>query len=315
MKRRISIFFSQSRILICGFCLFWVLSCTAQTPVPFDVVFTGNLMSYVTPCKCPGSPLGGLSRFSTALKNQQINPETLLILDTGNFSCPNDIHPTEKNERILAGFEKLGVKAVSIGYRDLRRPLSELQDLGARHQIPFVSANLIDEQTNEHPFPTYRILNVGKIQTMKVGVIGVVQGGEFRKLSPEIGARLEEPIDAIKRELAALEGSVMFTILLTDADRETIAAWIEQLGEVKIDLILTSSNRTHRQNKVTIQNIPMFASGRQGKYLDRIIIRPNNSGAWEIKREDTKLEESLGDDLEMLHYLKTVTQLLGLDDM
>lgn len=158
-------------VLLISFGLF---GCTSKVPDSVYLTYTGNLMGYVSPCKCPGSPDGGFARRVAALNKPELKKLPLVYVDAGNFSAVGSNNVVEKTDRMLAAMKKMGVSAVSLGYRDIRQPLPQLQDFAAKYSIPFVSANLLDAETNQHPFPAHRIVKAPN--GAKIGFIGVVQG-------------------------------------------------------------------------------------------------------------------------------------------
>ena len=100
-----------------------------------------------------------------------------LILDAGDlfFTTP-DLHDSNRvSEKyrasvILMGYEQIGCDAINVGQYEFGGGEQFLLETASTTQIPFISANLINTQTNQLLFNPYIII---EREGLKIGVIGL----------------------------------------------------------------------------------------------------------------------------------------------
>ena len=108
------------------------------------------------------------------LRDSGVDP---LIIDAGDlfFSTANLNSTNKKSElyragAILEGYNRVGCDAINVGHYEVLNGLSFLKSMEEKTEIPFLSANLRDSQTNKLLFEPFRIIEKG---LLKIGIVGV----------------------------------------------------------------------------------------------------------------------------------------------
>lgn len=292
--------------------VFGLAGCGGQNPGTrqlFTLIPSGYLLGGVGPCSCPGHPLGGLPRRSTMLKQKMTNPENTLLVDAGNFVSLHRNEGEQRSEITAAGLTHLGVQAINITLRDTRYGLDFLRGLHDSYDVPFVSANVVDKATGKPAFDPYRIFTLhGPDGKMNVAVIGVAKDAVGRYVPQDAKFDITSSPDALKKVLEEVEGKAACTILLTDADRGTVAEWLNRIEATrKVDAIVSCTLMPNRSTYATIEHIPFTTTGRQGKFFDVVTMTPHPEGIWKMAKQGYPLNETVGDDPEMVGYIDSLS--------
>ncbi len=303
-------------LLLVSICLFF--GCSSEIPSgPFDIIYSGNLLGTVAPCKCPGNPAGGIPRRAKAIENLELDRSMRLVVDAGNFSAIRPDTGPGKTEMLLAGMKKLGLDAILTSYRDLSKGIDPLVELSSEYRIPFVGANVLVSSTNERPFPGKKIVELGAGPMKKgipVAIIGVCRGGPDYQLHKEANVKFENPVDALQRELKSLPKDIRMTILLTDADRGKVEEWLSQVEKDKIGLIISSNSRSFKREIVRVDDIPFATCSRLGKHFEKLITNRTQDGTWTFERNSISLGKRAVSDENMVQFLKKIQEKVELTD-
>ena len=285
-------------------------------PKSFFIAPTGYLRGSVEPCKCPGNPLGGMARRATRMNLMLRWPNGTLKVDAGNFVSLVRDEMEPKSEITLAALQKMGVHGVNVGLRDLRLGLPFLHQMKLTYQIPFISANVLDAETNEPAFDTYRIVHLQtETGPLDVAVIGITQGVEGRYLPPEYGVAVAAPAEALRGALDQVKGRVGAVVLATTADRRDIANWLKEIDAVdEIAGIVSCSMSPNRSMVAQVSGIPFTTTGQQGKFFDLIEMKPKAEGGWEMDKQGWPLNDSVEADADMAAYISDMESRLGTGD-
>ena len=143
------------------------------------LLVSNNVRGQLDPCGWKKNPLGGLSRKSTYVKQLKEDGKKLVILDAGDllFSAAILVGGNEQADKlranaILKGYERIGCHAVNVGGFDLAAGTAFLQQIVDSTEIPFISANIIDNKSGELLFPPHHIITEGGLT---MGVIGLTK--------------------------------------------------------------------------------------------------------------------------------------------
>ena len=121
--------------------------------------------------------MGGLSRRFVKMNELRDSGVDPLIIDAGDlfFSTANLNSKNKKSElyragAILEGYNRVGCDAINVGHYEVLNGLSFLKSMEEKTEIPFLSANLRDAQTNKLLFEPFRIIEK---ELLKIGIVGV----------------------------------------------------------------------------------------------------------------------------------------------
>ena len=191
-----------------------------------------------------------------------------IILDAGDlfFTTPdlNDSNRVSEKYRasvILTGYEQIGCDAINVGQYEFGGGEKFLLETVASAQIPFISANLINSQTNKLLFNPYTII---EREGLKIGVIGLTN------LLPESikNIRADDYITVGKSMIKKLKNKVDIVVMLVNANRTDQKTLTKEFKEA--NLIFTSGSTTLTR---PMMNQPekgpyLFSSGRESRYLN-----------------------------------------------
>jgi 2',3'-cyclic-nucleotide 2'-phosphodiesterase (5'-nucleotidase family) len=198
-------------------------------------------------------------------------PETpVVLLDCGNLSdVPTDAGDI-KTRGLVEGMARLGYAASNVGERDLSRGYAEFLRRTEGAGFPFVSTNIVREDTREPVFPPYVIVDVpvpDRKDPLRLGILGVVRFNPvFRKPGPD-GTRvmIVPPLDAVQRyigEVKERSDAVVLLGLLHKDDAKIIAAEIDGL-----DFILGAYGKIYSTREEVVGSTHVLYVGNMGQRI------------------------------------------------
>ena len=191
-----------------------------------------------------------------------------LILDAGDlfFTTP-DLHDSNRvSEKyrasvILMGYEQIGCDAINVGQYEFGGGEQFLLETASTTQIPFISANLINTQTNQLLFNPYIII---ERKGLKIAVIGLTN------LLPKTikNIRADDYITVGKSMIKKVKDKVDIIVMLVNANRTDQKTLTTEFKEA--NLIFTSGSTTLTR---PMMNQPekgpyLFSTGRESRYLN-----------------------------------------------
>ncbi len=262
-----------------GATLAWV-SCApsgAQKRSDLRLLWTGAVMGFVEPCGCTAGRLGGLDRMAAYLRAELERHPDALFLDAGNLIAR---HPTHdglleqqlpmKAEAFLRVFGELGISALAVGVNELAVEPETLAELGRRHRVPLVSANLA-RVDGSPAFARHVIVTRGG---KRIGITSVIAPSlrgddmdnrrtfDVAALAARRGLVLEPWEAALERELAYLREQCDMIVLashLGHALNRTLPARL-----AGIDLILGPHFDDAVRAFEVVENTPVLVSPLRG---------------------------------------------------
>ncbi len=188
------------------------------------IAYTGNVDGYLEPCGCDGTDemLGGLYKKATYINEYRKTEKNLILVDSGDLfneheKIKDSYIPSArfKAEVFTKVYKDLGIDAINVGELDLALGVDYLKELEKKYDVPFVSANIVNDK-QELLFKPYVIKEMGNI---KVGIIGIMGN------TPDVAKPFEEivapsltvldPLETATAKVAELKDKVDFIIVLT----------------------------------------------------------------------------------------------------
>jgi hypothetical protein len=146
----------------------------------------------------------------------------LIVADAGGAPAGTSAYHKVKFEAILEGERLMGIAAHNLGGPEAELGPEYLREVGTRFQIPFVSANLRDEQGKPVADPV-RIIERGR---HRVALIGVVSR-RFARPGWQIG----EPREAVVQTAATVKGRYDTLVVLAYAPEDELKRLAAELPE------------------------------------------------------------------------------------
>lgn len=261
---------NRCSIFLCA-CLLLAGCRDSKKNPPLVIWVTGGLKAEWYPHAASGEPAsGGLLRIARALDIYR-EPNDLLV-DLGRFRYPEGISGETREWRLRAnGFLKtlarMNYTAMNVSLYDLGPWPPELADLAEEYNLPLVSCNLGSDTLL---FPSS--IDLDRQDGTIVQIIGLSGGSnEFQTLlrPPEVNDRHPD-------------GERHFRIVLTDASRQAISEFCQEIEGINLVIRLTEGVAAVAETN----GIPMLEMGSEGNCLARIELRYVAGGAVSVSKAD-----------------------------
>jgi len=164
----------------------------------------------------------------------------------------------ESGEFIVQSYNSLGYQVVNLGGNDFLGGREFLQEMKALAKFPFVSANVVDNQTRTLMFAPYKIL---RMNNKRVGIIGITSKPQYKSE----GLDFNDPKTALEKYLSELKKQTDYIIVLAALDQKDETR-LTEIGSV-IDFMLMSATFRYQRNLETVNGIHIARVGFIGKYI------------------------------------------------
>ena len=191
-----------------------------------------------------------------------------LILDAGDlfFTTP-DLHDSNRvSEKyrasvILMGYEQIGCDAINVGQYEFGGGEQFLIETASTTQIPFISANLINTQTNQLLFNPYIII---EREGLKIAVIGLTN------LLPKTikNIRANDYITVGKSMIKKVKDNVDIIVMLVNANRADQKTLTKEFKEANLIFTSGSTSLTRPMMNQPEKGPYLFSTGRESRYLN-----------------------------------------------
>jgi 2',3'-cyclic-nucleotide 2'-phosphodiesterase (5'-nucleotidase family) len=191
-----------------------------------------------------------------------------LLLDSGNFSDNPTPEGDLKTRGLLEGMSRLGYAVVNVGDRDLSMGYDEFRARTAGATFPFVSSNLVRQDTREPVFDPYRVVDAVSpdgSRKLRVGVIGATRYNPlFLKAGPEqSNLVIVKPVESVKRVIDEVREKSDVIVLLAALHKEEAKRIVRAVPE--IDFVVGSYGGIITARDEKEGETWLLYSGNQGK--------------------------------------------------
>ena len=215
--------------------------------------------------------LGGLYKKTTYLNNYRKTHKNLVVVVSGDLlnehSQIKDSFMASarlKAELISKIYKDIGIDAINVGELELALGLDYIKELEKKYDIPFVSANIADNN-NQLVFNPYVIKN---IDGFKIGIIGIMGNtSDVSKLMGEIvGSSLSvlDPIKTVEEKVAEIRDKVDYVIVMTH--QHIGRNWIIARKIDGVDLVVGGHHKQKLKTPYEANNTYIVQSGEKGQY-------------------------------------------------
>ena len=191
--------------------------------------------------------------------------------------------------------ELMGYDALNLGEGEFRFGRAFLDEQREKAGFPFLSANLVERHSGEHPYEAYVIKQAGHL---KVGIIGLV--------SPDLyqGSELvaQDPVSTLKGILPRVKEEVHFIVLLAHT---SYAEAIELAGEVEgINVIVVAHEGKLATRPAEVGDTLIVQGGARGMYVGYLRITADTDGhIIGYHGETGVLDEQVGSDFRTMELI------------
>ena len=200
----------------------------------------------------------------------------MLLLDAGDlffkkFSAP---HPENERERlieraylILKSFERMGYHAIGIGDDDLSLGKKFLTDLSKMSNVPFLSSNVMDQDSNKPLFQRYIIK---EMNGLKIGVFALLSGETFMGASDprRSGLIFRDPVETAQEMVRELQPQTDLIILLSHLGYPKDVELALKISG--IHMIVGGHTGVHLTNPPVMKNTIILQTAPKGMYAQKL---------------------------------------------
>lgn len=242
------------------------------------ILFGDSVNGSIEPCPgCEGrSQLGGLARRGSWVQSARETRGESLLLDCGDLFfdryrkavSPEDVMPlADKAHLILNCYNLLGYDALGIGDDDLSLGKDFLVDLSRKAGFPFISSNLINQETRQTLLQTHVIKETGGL---RIGIFSLLSPYFFSGESDARirGVAVRPPLEEARNILRKLKPEADLIVLLSHLG---YAADIELAETVPgIDLILGGHSGRSLSYPMRIRDTIIVQVGSKGLHVGEL---------------------------------------------
>lgn len=239
------------------------------------IFYSSDFLGHLEPCGWK-KPIGGLARRASYIKANTSEDIFILIVDAGDFNNGyGEININRiKAEYLLKGMSILKYDAINLGEKDILLGKQFLSRMKDKYDIPFISANIYDANSNQLFVPPFVIKRLGAKKTLgimhgglKVGIFGITMVNRTLASSQkdEQDLYIKDPEEAAKQTVAKLKGKCDIIIALSHLGPQKSKELAQNINGIDV---IVCGHYPHVQNKpLVIDNTLVVQSGFQGKYI------------------------------------------------
>jgi hypothetical protein len=198
-------------------------------PLDLPVYFTCDTRGRLEPCGCFTGQYGGLTRLKTVLDTEA--PANALRLDVGDAIGGHEDYDLIEYRYVLRAFAAMNYDALNLGGREAQFTAAQLREVKKNSPVPIISANLLDQNSRQPLFESYRLFRRG---AMRVAVIGILDPRAAE--NPGAGLQVGDMEAAVQRCLDELRGKADLIVLLAFADEAALTRLAQEFYECQVIL-------------------------------------------------------------------------------
>jgi len=225
-------------------------------------VVSGDTDGNLDHCDCPLLKEGGLPVRAEMIRRMREKNPNLLLLDDGGNARARNLVERMKTEITWRAMHVMDYDAVLVSNDDLSEGFATLLPASREQHIPFVVANMrLTYGKGQGAWQKQRIVRRGGLT---FGITGVA-GEAYSDLA--VPYALEDPVVALRREVAAMRDLVDVVIALSDS---VLPRTNERLARVPgVDVLVVRPGEWIDAEKAK-RTATMVSFGEEGKALGRV---------------------------------------------
>jgi 2',3'-cyclic-nucleotide 2'-phosphodiesterase (5'-nucleotidase family) len=273
---------------------------TSRTDVARPMILaTADVAGWIVPCGCTTNQSGGLPRRGRLVADMRGKGE-VLVVDAGGAAAGTTRYDRLRFEAILRGEMATGLVAHNIGASEAALGGEELRRLADALAVPFVSANLHDE--NGPLAPACRTVKTKDGRT--IAFIGVVSPS----LVATASVQASPPHEAVLATLHSLTPRPDYVVVLAYLPEDELVSFAMLVPE--IDLVIGGPTGQSMPPK-TLGPTTVMSVTNKGKFVARVRLPP---GRGNPEADVVELGEAYADDPRQVENVKSLrAELARLD--
>jgi len=222
-------------------------------------------------------------------------------VDCGDFGSLKSEFQQHKIGYLLRGMALLNYDAINLGERDLQYGKDFLARMQSKHNLPFISANVLLTGSGRRFTDAYVIKRIGKV---KVGIFGITTtAGAKRFVKPETGFQISDPFVAAQETVAELQKSCDVIIALAHLgviDAKKLASTVPG-----IDIVIAGHGWNRSESPTMIGNTALMMTGDKGKYIGHLDFLTQTGKVNIVQGKIVALNDQISDEPQLAQLVKT----------
>ena len=245
--------------------------------------------------------LGGLYKKTAYLDEYRKTHKNLIVVDSGDLlnehaQIKDSFMPSAKLKAELVSkiVKGIGIDAINVGELELSLGLDYIRELEKKYDLPFVSANLVDDK-NQLLFKPYIIKKVGDLN---VGIIGIMGNtSEVSKLMNDIvGSSITvlDPIKTVEEKVAEIKDKADYVIVMTH--QHIGRNWIIARKIKGVDLVVGGHHKQKLKTPYEANGTYIVQTGEKGQYQGMFEVEIGPDGSKTVKNELVPMSDEMAND-------------------
>ncbi len=248
-----------------------------------------------------GEMLGGLYKKTTYLNECRKKQKHMVVVDSGDLLNEHEkikdsfmASARLKGDLIARIYKNIGIDAINVGELDLALGLDYIKEMEKKYDIPFVSANIVDDQ-KQLLFKPYVIK---KTDDFRIGIIGLMGDtsdilSKLKDISGE-GLSVLNTVETAEAIVAELKDKVDFIIVMTH--QHIGRNWVIARKIDGIDVIVGGHHKQKLKVPYEANNTYIVQAGEKGQYQGMLDIELASDGTKTAKNTLMPVGEKISND-------------------
>ena len=221
----------------------------------------------------------------------------MILLDTGNVFGDSSEEGRRKAEMTIKAMELMSYDALNLGKGEFLFDHSFLEEQRERASFPFLSANLVNPDSGEHPYAAYVVEETGHL---KVGIVGLVSPELYR--GHELVA--QDPLSSLEAVLPAVKEEAHLVIMLAQMSYAEAVELVRSVEGINV-VVIGGGGESAATEPARINDTLLVQCTHWGMAVGELQITGNTDGQIVDHQWRTGiLDEQITDDPQMVELMR-----------
>ena len=244
--------------------------------------------------------MGGLARRASYVRSVRERETNVILLDVGNVFGDGGEQGQRQAEMAIKAMELMNYDALNLGRGEFLFGRSFLEEQRESASFPFLSANLVAPDPEEHPYAAYVVKEAGHL---KVGIVGLVWPEPYPGREPAA----QDPTDTLKALLPQVKEQAHFVVVLAQVG---YARAVELIHDVEgIDVVIIGDVEESVTEPLKIDETLLVECTRWGMAVGELQITGNTDGKIvDYQWRNGILDQQIADDPQVVELMRRYGQ-------
>jgi 2',3'-cyclic-nucleotide 2'-phosphodiesterase (5'-nucleotidase family) len=215
-----------------------------------------------------------------------------LHLDPGGFSDFSNEVKTKQTAALLDIYQSIGIDVLNVSGKELAENAERFITLASLYDFPFISSNLIFNDSKKAVFPDHAILQIGDLKVAVVGITQLLIGSW--ELENGKAIVVGDPTETLPPLVKELEKDADAIILLAHYPKRYLGKLLNKIDEV--DLVIGADGFSTTSDLEEISGVPVCYASKQGQALGNITIKFSQDGPIVLHQKVVRLTPDYPED-------------------